>query len=164
MLEKLDAATAEAIQFAGARGWAVVQAGRLVCLTDAGRRLVASRYAFDQALGIRLRHPSPIMAPVVTGALKCAHQSLHSSGGAVKALTRSDNLDLDDATLTTANTVDGVDAEPAADKQPGHQKLSHRIPLSEHACQGCAPLLFWVPITCCLPRNACCDRLVAAKE
>jgi hypothetical protein len=83
------------------------------------------------------------MAPVVMGALKCAHQSLHSSGGAVKALTRSDNLDLDDATLTTANTVDGVDAEPAADKQPGHQKLSHRIPLSEHACQGCAPLLFF---------------------
>ena len=33
---------------------------------------------------------------------------------------RQRNLDLDDATLTTANTVDGVDAEPAADKQPGH--------------------------------------------
>jgi hypothetical protein len=40
MLEKLDAATAEAIQFAVARGWVVVQAGRLVCLTDAGRRLL----------------------------------------------------------------------------------------------------------------------------
>jgi hypothetical protein len=39
MLEKLDAATAEAIQFAVARGWVVVQAGRLVCLTDGGRRL-----------------------------------------------------------------------------------------------------------------------------
>jgi hypothetical protein len=43
MLEKLDAATAEAIQFAVARGWVVVQAGRLVCLTDAGRRLVEAR-------------------------------------------------------------------------------------------------------------------------
>ena len=43
MLEKLDAATAEAIEFAVARGWVVVQAGRLVCLTDAGRRLVESR-------------------------------------------------------------------------------------------------------------------------
>jgi hypothetical protein len=43
MLEKLDAATAEAIQFAVARGWIVVQAGRLVCLTDAGRRQVESR-------------------------------------------------------------------------------------------------------------------------
>ena len=118
----------------------------------------------DQALRVRFKRPSPIMAPVVIGAFKCVHQSLHSSGGAVKALARSDNLDLDDATLTTANTVDGVDAEPAADKQPGHQKLSHRIPLSEHACQGCAPLLFLVPITCCLPRNACCDRPVAAKE
>jgi hypothetical protein len=42
MLEKLDAATAEAIQFAVARGWVVVQAGRSICLTDAGRRLVAS--------------------------------------------------------------------------------------------------------------------------
>ena len=40
MLEKLDAATAEAIQFAVGRGWVAVQAGRLVCLTDAGRRLV----------------------------------------------------------------------------------------------------------------------------
>jgi hypothetical protein len=42
MLEKLDEATAEAIQFAVARGWVVVQAGRLVYLTDAGRRLAAS--------------------------------------------------------------------------------------------------------------------------
>jgi hypothetical protein len=42
MLEKLDAATAEAIQFAVARGWVVVQAGRLVCLTDACRRPVES--------------------------------------------------------------------------------------------------------------------------
>ena len=42
-------------------------------------------------------------------------------------LARSDNLDLDDATLTTANAVDGVDAEPATIKQPRHQKLSHRI-------------------------------------
>jgi hypothetical protein len=58
-------------------------------------------------------------------------------------LACSDNLYLDDSTLTTANTIDGVDAEPAADKQPGHQKLSHRIPLSEHACQSRVPLLFW---------------------
>jgi hypothetical protein len=43
MLEKLDAVTAEAIQFAVAQGWVVVQAGRLVCLTDAGRRLVEAR-------------------------------------------------------------------------------------------------------------------------
>ena len=42
-------------------------------------------------------------------------------------LARSDNLDLNDATLTTANAVDGVDAEPATVKQPRHQKLSHRI-------------------------------------
>jgi hypothetical protein len=40
LLEELDAPTAEAIQFAVVRGWVVVQAGRLVCLTDAGRRLV----------------------------------------------------------------------------------------------------------------------------
>ena len=43
MLEKLDAVTAEAIQFAVARGWVIVQAGRLVCLTDDGRRLGESR-------------------------------------------------------------------------------------------------------------------------
>jgi hypothetical protein len=43
MLEKLDTATAEAIQFAVARGWVVVQAGRLVCLADAGRRLAEAR-------------------------------------------------------------------------------------------------------------------------
>jgi hypothetical protein len=53
------------------------------------------------------------MAPVVIGGLECAYQSLHSSGGAVKALSRGDNLDLDDTTLATANTVDGGDAEPA---------------------------------------------------
>ena len=40
MLEKLDAAAAEAIQSAVARGWVEVQAGRLVCLTEAGPRLV----------------------------------------------------------------------------------------------------------------------------
>jgi hypothetical protein len=56
------------------------------------------------------------MATVIIGALKCAHQSLHSSGGAVKVFSCSNNLDLDDATLATANTVDGVDAEPATDK------------------------------------------------
>jgi hypothetical protein len=42
----------------------------------------------------------------------------------------SDNFDLDDATLATANTVDGVDAKLAADNQPGHQNLSHRPPLA----------------------------------
>ena len=39
----------------------------------------------------------------------------------------SNNLDLNNATLTTAHTVDGVDAKPATDKQPRHQMLSHRI-------------------------------------
>jgi len=72
------------------------------------------------------------MTPVVIEALKCAHQSLHSSGGALKVLSGSDNLDLDDATLTTANAVDGVDTEPTAGKQPGHQKLSHRNPPFKH--------------------------------
>src|SRR5260370_6844187 len=100
----------------------------------------------DQALRVRFRRPSPLMAPVVIGALKCVHQSLHSSGGAVKALARSDNLDLDDATLTTANTVDGVDAEPAADKQPGHHNLTPRTPLTAHTSQRCLPLLFFYPI------------------
>jgi len=43
MLEELDAATTDAIVFAVARGWVVVQAGHSICLTDAGRRLVESR-------------------------------------------------------------------------------------------------------------------------
>ena len=42
-LEELDAVTTDAIEFAVARGWVVVQAGRVVCLTDAGRRLLESR-------------------------------------------------------------------------------------------------------------------------
>jgi len=51
-------------------------------------------------LNRRLRRPAKrpgrIMAPVVIGALKCAHQSLHPSGGAVKVLSGSDDLDLDE--------------------------------------------------------------------
>jgi hypothetical protein len=42
-LEELNAATTDAIVFAAARGWVVVQAGRSICLTDAGRRLVEAR-------------------------------------------------------------------------------------------------------------------------
>ena len=42
MLEKLDATTAEAFQFAVARGWAEVQAGRLVRLTESGPALGAA--------------------------------------------------------------------------------------------------------------------------
>ena len=42
-LEELDVATTDAIEFAIARGWVVVQAGHSICLTDAGRRLVEAR-------------------------------------------------------------------------------------------------------------------------
>jgi photosystem II stability/assembly factor-like uncharacterized protein len=42
-LEELDVATTDAIEFAVARGWVVVQAGHSICLTDAGRRLMESR-------------------------------------------------------------------------------------------------------------------------
>jgi hypothetical protein len=42
-LEELDAVTTDAIVFAVARGWVVVQGGHSICLTDAGRRLVESR-------------------------------------------------------------------------------------------------------------------------
>jgi hypothetical protein len=41
MLEELDAATTDAIEFAVARGWVVVQGSHSICLTDAGWRLVA---------------------------------------------------------------------------------------------------------------------------
>ena len=40
MLEELPGMTAEAIVFAVARGWVIVEAGHSICLTDAGRRLV----------------------------------------------------------------------------------------------------------------------------
>jgi hypothetical protein len=41
MPEELDRRTAEAILFAVARGWVVVQGNHSICLTDAGGRLVA---------------------------------------------------------------------------------------------------------------------------
>jgi hypothetical protein len=43
MLAAVDGMTAEAIVFAAARGWVLVEAGQSICLTDAGRRLVESR-------------------------------------------------------------------------------------------------------------------------
>jgi hypothetical protein len=39
-LENLDGMTAEAIQIAVAQGWVIVEAGRSICLTDGGRRLL----------------------------------------------------------------------------------------------------------------------------
>jgi hypothetical protein len=39
-LEKLDGATAEAITFAVAQGWVIVEAGHSIRLTDAGQRLL----------------------------------------------------------------------------------------------------------------------------
>jgi hypothetical protein len=42
MPEELDRRTAEAILFAVARGWVVVQGNHSIGLTDAGRRMVAS--------------------------------------------------------------------------------------------------------------------------
>jgi hypothetical protein len=43
MLEELDVATTDAIEFAVARRWVVVQAGHSICSIDAGRRLVEAR-------------------------------------------------------------------------------------------------------------------------
>jgi hypothetical protein len=43
MLEELDGATTDAIEFAAARGWVIVEAPHSICLTDAGRRLMESR-------------------------------------------------------------------------------------------------------------------------
>jgi hypothetical protein len=43
MLEELDGATADAIVFAVARGWMIVEAGHSIRLTDAGRRLMESQ-------------------------------------------------------------------------------------------------------------------------
>jgi hypothetical protein len=40
MLEELDGATTDAIEFAAARGWVVVQGGHSIYLIDAGGRLV----------------------------------------------------------------------------------------------------------------------------
>jgi hypothetical protein len=40
MLEELDGATTDAIEFAAARGWVAIQGSHSICLTDAGRRLV----------------------------------------------------------------------------------------------------------------------------
>jgi hypothetical protein len=43
LLEKMDGATTDAVKFAVARGWVVVQGSYSICLTDAGRRLVEAR-------------------------------------------------------------------------------------------------------------------------
>jgi hypothetical protein len=42
MLEELDGATTDAIVFAVARGWMIVDTGHSICLTDAGRRVMES--------------------------------------------------------------------------------------------------------------------------
>ena len=43
LLAEMDGMTAEAVVFAVARGWVIVEAGRSICLTNAGRRLVEAR-------------------------------------------------------------------------------------------------------------------------
>jgi hypothetical protein len=40
MLEELDGPTTDAIVFAVARGWMIVEAGHSICLADVGRRLM----------------------------------------------------------------------------------------------------------------------------
>jgi hypothetical protein len=39
MLEELDGATTDAIEFAAARGWVQVEGGHRIALTEAGRQL-----------------------------------------------------------------------------------------------------------------------------
>ena len=43
MSAEIDRETADAIEFAVARGWVIVEDGYSICLTDAGRRLVEAR-------------------------------------------------------------------------------------------------------------------------
>jgi hypothetical protein len=43
MLEELNPATTDAVMYAVARGWALVEEGTSICLTDAGKRLVVAR-------------------------------------------------------------------------------------------------------------------------
>ena len=45
MLAGLDGVTADAIEFAVARGWLLIERGHSVCLTDAGRRLAEESLA-----------------------------------------------------------------------------------------------------------------------
>jgi hypothetical protein len=53
VLAAVDGMTAEAIVFAVARAWVLVEAGHSICLTDAGRRLVEAASA---ECGIGGRH------------------------------------------------------------------------------------------------------------
>ena len=39
MIEQLDGATADAVEFAAARGWVQVELGHSIALTEAGRQL-----------------------------------------------------------------------------------------------------------------------------
>ena len=43
LLEELDGATTDAIEFAAARGWVAIQGSHSICLTEAGRRLAEGR-------------------------------------------------------------------------------------------------------------------------
>ena len=43
MLAGLDGATADAIEFAVARGWMIIEDGYSICLTEAGCRLMEDR-------------------------------------------------------------------------------------------------------------------------
>jgi hypothetical protein len=47
MLEELDATAMDAIEFAVARGWVIIEASHSIYLTDGGRRLRESRQAMD---------------------------------------------------------------------------------------------------------------------
>jgi Mn-dependent DtxR family transcriptional regulator len=40
VIERLDGATADAVEFAAARGWVQVEGGRSIALTESGRQLV----------------------------------------------------------------------------------------------------------------------------
>jgi hypothetical protein len=43
MLEELDGATTDAIEFAAERGWVTIQGSHSICLTEAGRHLIEAR-------------------------------------------------------------------------------------------------------------------------
>jgi hypothetical protein len=72
MLEELDPTTTDAVIYAITRGWALVEDGTCICLTDAGRRLVKHgdperwRPIADLEHILRLLHDSGINAGVQT--------------------------------------------------------------------------------------------------
>jgi hypothetical protein len=102
--------TAEAIVFAVTHGWALVEAGRSICLTEAGLRPSRGR----------IRCPGWHLVQLATGPAERVNQLLQPSGGAMDEFASFDFFDLDDTAFPLAYSVDRMHANAATTNEPRH--------------------------------------------